>query len=507
MSGISDRLHRLFFGAVSLLPASVHGRLLRRFFEWVHHVPDPWRYDTEPYELDKYETTLRHLPRRAYRRVLDLGCSEGAFTRRLAGAYPEAECLGVDVSDRAVRRAAAKSGGTARFVALDFLNESPGGTFDLVICAETLYYAGRGERLRLVFERLRSLTVPGGVVVLVHEWPEARHLYRDLDENPSFRRVSEHPYEHPARSYAVTVYERVDPGRPRSRGPVAGDPGAVPSRARMRRFRTLLPAVVLAAGTAAAGRPVMDELPLPSAFTADVLQARYAPHAWSGRQFLARNSTGDGQAIEVVGDLAAARRVIVYVPGSGQSLAAFDDSPESPGRAAHALHDEAATLGPGTAVIGWLGYDTPDLVNPEIATVWPADRGARRLRSLLAALPRTLPISLVCHSYGSLVCARAVAGLPVRDLIVTGSPGLGVTRASDLRTSARIWAALGGNDDVSRPGLLIGPFGFGTDPVRPEFGARVVDGGDARHHTYLRPGTRTLAQITHIAVTGRERAA
>lgn len=88
MPNVRVRLHRMVFRAVSLLSVSVQGRFLRRFFEWVHHVPDPWRYDTEPYEIDKYETTLRHVPRRAYRRVLDAGCSELRRTRRrgLGGA-------------------------------------------------------------------------------------------------------------------------------------------------------------------------------------------------------------------------------------------------------------------------------------------------------------------------------------------------------------------------------------------------------------------------------------
>ncbi|TLF71909.1 hypothetical protein FE391_18310, partial [Nonomuraea sp. KC401] len=396
------------------------------------------------------------------------------------------------------------------FAALDVLTEAPDGVFDLVICAETLYYAGRGRRLRLVLSRLRSFMAPGAVLVLVHEWPEARRLYRHLDADPSLRKVGEHPYDDPARPYAVTVYEHVGTaarapapagGRARSRKPSACGPGA-------RLARTVALSAALAAGTAAACRPVAAELPLPAAFTAQALQDTYDRYAWQGRRFLALSREGDGQAIEVVGDLARARRVIVYVPGSGQSLAAFDDSPESPGRAAHALHDEAATLGPGTAVIGWLGYDTPSLAHPEIVTVWPADRGAGRLRPLIDRLPRHLRISLVCHSYGSVVCARAVAGgSPVRDLIVVGSPGLGVGKASDLRTPARIWAMLGRNDDVLRAGLLIGPFGFGADPVQAGFGARVVDGGDTRHHGYLRPGSRTLTEITHIAVRGTRRAA
>ncbi|MGR6920118.1 alpha/beta hydrolase [[Actinomadura] parvosata] len=310
----------------------------------------------------------------------------------------------------------------------------------------------------------------------------------------------------------------------------------------MRFPSSVLPAMLLAAVAAAAGRPEADVLPPPPALTGQALQERYAAGDRPGRQFLAISHKGDGQAIEVVGDLATARTVIVYVPGSGQSLGSFDSSYEGPGRAARALHDAAAAIEPGTAVIGWLGYDPPDLINPEIVTIWPAERGAERLRAFLTALDRALEdraaqgaqaqgdraqgdrtqedrtlgereqgergvpeqvrISLVCHSYGSVVCGRAVAGLRVADLVVTGSPGLGAATAGDLRTGARVWAGLGSRDDVWRPGVELGPFGFGADPVSPGFGARVFDAGDATHGTYLRPGSPALKRIARIAVTG-----
>ncbi|MFC4011296.1 alpha/beta hydrolase [Nonomuraea purpurea] len=270
----------------------------------------------------------------------------------------------------------------------------------------------------------------------------------------------------------------------------------------MRSPRRLLLVALVALLTGLAGRPMAEESPPPHDFTAEALRRTYQSVGWSGRQFLALSRKGDGQAIEVIGDLATARTIIVYVPGAGHGLSSFDTSAESPGRAARALYGGAAALGPGTAVIGWLGYDPPDMVNPEIITVWPAERGARRLRSFVSALPKGVRISLVCHSYGSVVCGRAVRGLPISELIVTGSPGLGVRTAGELGTSARVWAGLGSRDDVLRAGVLIGPFGFGTDPVRPEFGGRVFDGGDARHGTYLREGSPTLRRIARIAVTG-----
>ncbi|MBB6550031.1 alpha/beta hydrolase [Nonomuraea rubra] len=270
----------------------------------------------------------------------------------------------------------------------------------------------------------------------------------------------------------------------------------------MRLPRSVPAAVLLAALAAAAGRPQVDALPPLPPLTERALAERYAASGWPGRQFLAISRKGDGQAIEVVGDLASARTIVVYVPGSGQSLRSFDGSYEGPGLAARALHGEAAAIEPRTAVIGWLGYDPPDLINPEILTTWPAERGAGRLRAFVRALPGRARIGLVCHSYGSVVCGRAVAGLRVSDLVVTGSPGLGAGTAGELGTRARVWAGLGSRDDVWRPGVSLGPFGFGADPVSPGFGARVFDAGDARHGTYLRPGSATLKRIARIAVTG-----
>jgi SAM-dependent methyltransferase len=217
MSKLPELLHRTFFRTVSLLPPAGQGRFLQRYFEWFHRNPDPWRHAVDPYEISKYDTTLKFVPQRPYGRILDAGCSEGNFTHRVAGAHPEAEVLGVDVSARAVRRASALSpaavGGehalTTRFEVLDFLNQDPGGTFDLVFCAETLYYLGRDERLRSASERLRSFMNPGASLILVHGWPESRDLYRHFDRDPLLGKADEHVQQHPVRPYAVTRYERV----------------------------------------------------------------------------------------------------------------------------------------------------------------------------------------------------------------------------------------------------------------------------------------------------------
>ncbi|MFB9968444.1 class I SAM-dependent methyltransferase [Sinosporangium siamense] len=184
---------------------------MRRYFNWWHRTPDPWHLSVSPYERDKYHATLRQVPERSYSRILDAGCSEGTFTHLAAGAHPGAETIGIDISERALARARAArpvGDGGPRFIAGDLLNPPDLGRFDLVFCAETLYYLGRDDRLRLASRRLRDLLAPGGVLVLVHPWPEAPELYRHLDADAALAKSAEHVENDARRPYSVTVYTR-----------------------------------------------------------------------------------------------------------------------------------------------------------------------------------------------------------------------------------------------------------------------------------------------------------
>ncbi|MEW2262084.1 alpha/beta hydrolase [Streptomyces sp. NPDC047853] len=225
------------------------------------------------------------------------------------------------------------------------------------------------------------------------------------------------------------------------------------------------------------------------------------------RHLLAFDGRGAGLATEVLGDLTRADRVAVLVPGSDTSLDTY-------GRfraAALALYARLAADAPEgirTAVVAWLGYETPGTVSTTVATTGRADRAAPKLRALLDVLRKitgpTARFSLLCHSYGSVVCARAAEGADVADIALVGSPGTGADSASELRTGARVWAARGADDWVEHvPHLSADLFGttvgFGTDPVSPGFGARVFAAGDGGHSDYFAPGSvslRNLARIT-----------
>lgn len=272
----------------------------------------------------------------------------------------------------------------------------------------------------------------------------------------------------------------------------------------MRRF--LAGTVLVLSATSAGCLPGTGPLELP-AMTAPALAERYTANgaaAGGGRQLMAYDEAGDGRAIEVVGDLAAATKVIVFVPGTGFALRNFDGAAVSPAGAARALYARATALQPDAkvAVIGWLGYDAPEMTDLDVLTTLPADKGAKELRTLVTALGGEKRVSLVCHSYGSVVCGKAAPGLPVTDIVALGSPGMGVADRAELRTPARVWATLSAKDDVFRAGVRLGPIGFGADPVGRGFGARVFDGGDGGHNDYLRPGSATLDRVTAIALCG-----
>src|SRR5690606_34760969 len=135
-----------------------------------------------------------------------------------------------------------------------------------------------------------------------------------------------------------------------------------------------------------------------------------------------------GRLVRVYGDVAAADRVAVIVPGADITLDTFDTGSHRPGGAARALLAEASRQSPGTrlADVACLGYESPPTWSLDVLTDSAAREGARALRRTVTGLRRETraPIALLCHSYGSVVCAKAAAtGLPVADLVLTASPG------------------------------------------------------------------------------------
>ncbi|MGW0549297.1 alpha/beta hydrolase [Streptomyces altiplanensis] len=227
-----------------------------------------------------------------------------------------------------------------------------------------------------------------------------------------------------------------------------------------------------------------------------------------GRQILALDPRGRGQAAEVYGDLDTAEHVAVVVPGSDMDARTFDRTKDpygTPAGMAKSLRD--ATKGHRTAVIAWAGYTTPVGLGPDAATGDLAEAGAGRLARLADGLDATgaPDPALFCHSYGSVVCGLAAPRLDASDVVALGSPGMRAKNVGDLRTDARVWAAKSPSDWIDDiPNVEFAGLGHGADPTAPAFGARRVPAGDAEGHTgYFAPGTRSLRAFAAITL-GRE---
>lgn len=209
--------------------------------------------------------------------------------------------------------------------------------------------------------------------------------------------------------------------------------------------------------------------------------------------------------IEIVGDLATADRIAVIVPGVATTPENFDRGlggvlRRSPAWQAHQLHAAAA---PSTAVVAWLGYEPPAGVGLAAARSEAAVAGARALVRFIEELPGDGTVTVIGHSYGSLVWAYAAPELPPRviDLVAIGSPGLDVPRASALGTTARVWAGRAPGDWTRwLPSVRLFGLGHGADPVAEGFGAYPLDVADATGHDgYFQPSSRSLAGLAAVA--------
>ncbi|BCJ32131.1 alpha/beta hydrolase [Actinocatenispora sera] len=237
------------------------------------------------------------------------------------------------------------------------------------------------------------------------------------------------------------------------------------------------------------------------------------------RQIIEFDRRAGGRVAEVFGDLTRADRIAVIVPGVGNRPATFDRTTAAhPYRSPHAqaaqLYRQATATAPAArvAVVGWLGYRPPPDLGRGAAREELARAGATALDRFTAGLAAVRPhaaITVVGHSYGSVVAGLAAHRFPrqVGDVAVVGSPGMGVDRAADLHTRARVWAGCAGDDWIRDvPDVQLLGVGHGTAPTDPGFGARRFGTAGVRaHDRYFAPGTESLANLTAILL-GRDRA-
>ncbi|MFE5241192.1 MULTISPECIES: alpha/beta hydrolase [unclassified Streptomyces] len=219
---------------------------------------------------------------------------------------------------------------------------------------------------------------------------------------------------------------------------------------------------------------------------------------------------GNGRAIVSYGNPDTARNVATYVPGLGTSL--DEDFAKNDLKRALDTAKGARYHDPSSAAIAWLGYDAPQAVDGlssfAVAGEGRAVEGGKLLNGFTGGLAATNEnenphLTAIGHSYGSRTVGAATQqgdGLPgVDDIILVGSPGVGVDRAEDLGVGRQhVFVGAAENDPVTKLpskqqaavgawAATAGPLAyvagdiadrgdddlwFGKDPASEAFGAR-----------------------------------
>ena len=114
----------------------IRARFGRERFERLYESdPDPWDYGSSEYEREKYARTLAALGAGPFGRVLEVGCSIGIFTERLAPVCRE--LVAIDFSHRALElaRQRLEDHDNVEIVQASFPEDVPEGPLDLIICS------------------------------------------------------------------------------------------------------------------------------------------------------------------------------------------------------------------------------------------------------------------------------------------------------------------------------------------------------------------------------------
>lgn len=204
--------------------------------------------------------------------------------------------------------------------------------------------------------------------------------------------------------------------------------------------------------------------------------------------------TDDGRLAVVMGDLDTATQVGTVVPGITNRIDNFGATIDK----ARNTHD----LVPDSATIAWLGYDTPEF--SDATSTADAEAGGRALSDFVAGLVRRSDseLTVMAHSYGTLVTSVALQGGMRPDRVVLfGSPGLGehVRSTADLGLPPGfpIYALRAPGDPVSITA------GHGMDPVEMPGVIRLdtdVEGpeGVTGHSAYTDKLTDSLRNIAGV---------
>jgi SAM-dependent methyltransferase len=143
----------------------------RKSFDQYFHVRrDPWDYECNPIERERFARQTALLDciaeRRRFPVGLEIGCAEGLFTEVLAERCES--LLVLDISPIALDRARRRRpwGDRIRFAEFDLRHDPIPSTFDLIVVAGVLEYFSRPATFRQVRRKLGAALRPGGYLMV-----------------------------------------------------------------------------------------------------------------------------------------------------------------------------------------------------------------------------------------------------------------------------------------------------------------------------------------------------
>lgn len=290
--------------------------------------------------------------------------------------------------------------------------------------------------------------------------------------------------------------------------PADGGPGSAPARRwqeRDRVHRARLQALLAGRAPGAPGAEDRTSLGLVG-HIGDLL------HRAGQRRLLSLTVDGSHVGVAIgVGDIDRARRIALIVPGLGQTGTDLGEHLQAATALTEAVTARSGSpaAGPPAATILWCDYRRPVLRASlrraqSVASYRTAAAAGVTLASFLTALPRTAEVTVIGHSYGSLVAAAATRRCRSRRpdrIVLVGSPGIGVDRFDDIGMPAGQVFALEAPGD-----MVAGLNWFGADPgtiagIRrlstracPRLGTAQTDG----HAHYLAAGTTAQWNIAAV---------
>lgn len=274
---------------------------------------------------------------------------------------------------------------------------------------------------------------------------------------------------------------------------LVGSLDGVPAVARDEANRNYLPVLIdsLAGQDSDAARTKLDALRM--------IEDRVNKPSHPPMFLLGIGDEGNGRAIVAYGNPDTSRNVSAYVPGLGTKL--NEDFVKDTMKRAQDTALGAQDIDPSSASIVWLGYDAPQHV--DVMSTGDAEKGAPAYNNFMAGLEATNKnsdphLTAIGHSYGSLTVGTAAkqdGGIPgADDIILLGSPGVGVDKAQDLGVGKEhVFVGSAENDPVTHlptkgEVFFAGPVGalvygdvfdwgdddiyFGKDPASEAFGAQ-----------------------------------